>query len=271
MSQELRLEVIVDPALPPVVEGAVSFETGASELGLHVYGPPSPLQAFYEDLISGAPMPLVFAAKGVSGPHTALAAALFMDRTLVLHPSTVGFVYLVDLYSRIGDAALAHTDPSVAHFLSGVRSVFRTTSRDELGRQLSLAVNWFRDHLLEGSVPNLGGTQSVPDVLDVGSNGFVLAWAKAPSRLAWESLFRWGHLKGVLIGDPNKEGFRDVIIARKTVKVGFELERVHVVLNELESLAGNTLKWNLEGNYLCSPFGGSAILIRHVVNVLVRS
>lgn len=269
---DLQLQVIIDPELPPVVEGAVSFETGSLELGLHVYGPGrvGPLAAFFEDLISGAPMPLTFVMHRISGPHSVVAATLFFCRDVAVLPSTVGLVYVVDLAHRIGDAALAHADTELARFLRGLASYFpRGLSKREQGERLSTAMQWVRAYLTEGSLPNLGPRAEAVDVLDLGTNGFVLAQGE-PTVGSWEALYRSGYLRGAVIS-PHADGdFRKVLVARKTRQVGFDLERAVPILDELERLSGGTPGWRLQGDYLYSPEDGTTILLKYLVEVLLR-
>lgn len=269
--EPLKLELTIDPKLPPQVEGAISFETGGEPF-LHVYGPgrPGPLACFYEDLASGAPMPLVFATKRVNGPHTVVAAALFLDRELVLQPATPGFVYAVDLAYRMGDGMLAHVDPALAQFLRGLAAFFpKSLSKAEQGKRLATGVQWVREILTKGVFPNIGPTPRNVRVLDVGSNGFVIASSAKVDPEAWETLFRWGNLRGVLLGEET-QGLRPVLAARKTKTVGFDLERLVPILDELEQLAGGEPGWNLDGNYLASPRDGSTILTSHLVEVFLR-
>lgn len=241
---DLRCDVIVDPSLPDKVSGSISFDTGADP-GLHVYGVThvGPLMSFYEDLIVGLPMPLTFATHRVNGPHTVVAAALFLDRQLALLASTPGFVYLVDLVCRFGDPMLAHADPQVARFIRGLYSNFPLhLTQQQQGNRLKTAVQWVRDYLLTGELPNLGAHSPEVTIQDRGSNGFVVAETKGNTVLAWETLFRLGFLKGFVVGD------RQVTAARKNVAVGFDLERLSVTLNQMQG--HNGMAWTLKGDYL---------------------
>jgi hypothetical protein len=267
----LQLQVVIDPDLPPVTEGAVSFETGALETGPLVYGPGrvGPLVAFFEDLVSGLPMPLVFAMHGVSGPHSVVAATLFLRRDLAIHPLTPSLVYAVDLVYRLGDPMLAHVEPDLSRFLRGMKSYFPGgLSKREQGGRLSTAVQWVSSYLTQGSLPNLGPQPESVGILDVGTNGFVLACGK-PSVEGWETLYRNGYLKGAIVSQSDGD-YRQVLVARKTFGVGFDLERATTILNELETLSGSLPGWRLQGNYLYSPPDGSTILLTYLTEVLLR-
>jgi hypothetical protein len=106
------------------------------------------------------------------------------------------------------------------------------------------------------------------EVLDVGNNGFVLARGK-PSVEGWEALFRNGYLKGAIIGESDGD-YRWVLIARKSLAVGFDLERAVVILDEMERLSGSLPGWKISGNYLHSPPEGSTILLSYLTEVLIR-
>lgn len=268
----IKLEVLIDPKLPPVVPGAVSFETGAERLGLHVYGPGrvGPLLSFYEDLISGAPMPLVFATKRVSGPHTVLAATLFFDRDLAIHPATPGVVYAVDAASRLGDTIFGHLEPSLSRFLRGVESYLPASlSKQEQGQRLATAMGWMRSYLVDGTLPSLGPVIPHVRVLDTGTNGFVVASSPRPGPEAWESLYRDGYLRGILVGE-EAQGLRPTLVARKSLQVGFDLERLVPIFNELEQFSGGMPWWQVRGNYLSPPLDGSTISLQYMIEVLLR-
>lgn len=266
----LNLEITVDPTLPNVVEGAVSFETGSPTTSLHVYGPNRPLLSFFEDLISGAPMPLLFATHKIAGPHTIVAATLFFCRDLAIHGATPGFVYLVDLAHHVGDTMLAHSPDDMARFLRGLSSFFpEGLSRQEQGQRLTSAMQWVRAYILEGTTPNLGPYSSeYPKTLDTGTNGFVIAEGVA-SRLSWEQLFREGWLRGFVL-EPGA-GTHHILAARKSHLVGFDLERAVPILDELETLSGNRPGWKVEGNYLASPPQGTTVEIKYITEVFLRS
>ena len=269
--EALKLELTIDPSLPPCVEGAISFETGGDP-GRYVYGRgrPGPLLCFFEDLISGMPMPLIFATKRVSGPHTVIAAALFLDREIAVHPGAPALVYAVDLVHRLGDPMYAHLDPNLAQFLRGLAGFFSSgISKAEQGTRLATAVQWVRDYLATGDLPSIGTWVPYVRVLDVGTNGFVVATSRRVCREAWESLYRWGHLRGVLVGE-EETGLRPILAARKSLSVGFDLERFVPILDELEQLSGGGTGWALDGNYLASPRDGTTILVQHIVDVFLR-
>lgn len=259
---DLNLEIVIDPNLPPVVEGAVTFDTGAQGTGLHVY---ATLLPFFEDLISGAPMPLRFAVHGISGAHTVIAATLFFSRDIALHPATPGLVYLADLAHRMGDPMLAHAPSDVARFFRGLKSLFPARlSKKEQGDRLVTAMQWVRAYVLEGSLPDLGPQSVAVQVLDVGTNGFVIAEGKA-SKGAWDTLFRTGHLRGFIIEPPGH-----VLAARKSVWATFDLEGAVPILNELENHSGGQAGWKIEGDYLASPPSGTSIPLKYLTEVFLR-
>jgi len=261
----LNLEITLDPSLPCVVEGAVSYDMGAQSTGLHIYGPPSPLVSFFEDLISGTSMPLRFATHRISNPHTVLAATLFFSRDIALHSSLPAMVYLVDLEYRKGEAMLAHAPSDLARFLRGLKSFFPAQlPKREQGERLVTAMQWVRAYVLEGTLPDMGPRQSSVQLLDVGSNGFVIAEGNT-TKDTWDMLFRAGHLKGFVVSSRG-----EVIAARKSKAVGFDLEGAAPILDELERHSESKEGWILDGDYLRSPPSGSAITLQHLTEVFLR-
>lgn len=281
---ELSFQVLIDPHLPPVVEGAVSFETGASRAQasdpkLFVYEhhgegfrpeDRGALTSFFEDLILGTPFPLVFATHRIGGLDTILAASLFLHRDLAIHPGMPGLVAAADLVHRRGHPYLGHVEPDLARFFQGLEGYFTGNfSKKELGERLTSAVQWVREYVIEGRLPDLGPRPQPVRVLEVGTNGFVLALAERPSVEAWVGLYRQGFLRGILIG-PEDGDFRQVVASRKSERVEFDLGRALVHLNELETLSGGASEWRLDGLYLFGPPVGTTILVSHLLEVLLR-
>jgi hypothetical protein len=279
-ASELQVQVFIGK-VPPVLEGTVCFETGATreQLGLTIYehhgegfGPEDPgaLTRFFEDLVLGSPLPLSFATSEVRGPDTLLAMALFMHRDLLLQPATPGLVAAIDLTHRWGPPLLAHLDPLVARFVRSFDRFFTPTlSERERGERIAMAVQWVREYLLEGNVPNIGFPLPDVRVLDVGTNGFVLAETGHPSVEAWEVLYRMGHLRGVLLG-PDEEGARQVVASRKSERAWPHLSRSVEFLNDLELLSGGDPGWVAERDFLRGPAVGSKTLVSHLLEVFLR-
>jgi len=278
---ELQFQVLVDPGLPSIVSGALCFETGATreQLGPGVYEhhgagfrpeDPGALTRFYEDLLLGTPLPLVFATKEVRGPDTLLAIALFLHRELALVPAATGLVAGVDLYHRWGPPLLAHIEPALAGFLRTFDKFFPSNlTKRERGERIGMGAQWVREFLLEGNLPNLGTPLPEVRVVDIGSNSFVLAETMSPSVEAWEVLYRSGHLRGVLLG-PDLEGLRVVLASRKHERAWPGMGNAVVFLNDLEGLSGGQPEWTCDGSYLRSPPVGSRILPSHLLEVFLR-
>jgi hypothetical protein len=123
--------------------------------------------------------------------------------------------------------------------------------------------------LIEGSLPNLGSPLPTVEVLDVGSNGFVIGRSDNPSVEAWEVLFRQGYLRGVILGPENSEA-REVFVARKHQRSWPNLSQALVHLTELEGLSGGNDCWVCEEDFIRSPKGGTKILVNYLVEVLLR-
>ena len=279
-TQELEFKVIVDPKFPQIQDGVVCFETGATpeQRGLGVYehhgvgfnqSTTGALTRLFEDLITGTPLPLVFATHSIGGPDTLLAITLFMDRRLLMIPATTGLVYGVDLAHRFGPQLLAHLDPMVAGFFRSFPKFFQENNNQrEQGERIAALVQWVREYLIDGKLPNLGSPLPEVRVLDWGTNGFVLADTDNPSIEAWEVLYRAGHLRGLLLG-PDSDGTRIVVASRKNERSWPSLHKAVAYLNDLESLSDGDPSWRFDGDFLHSPSVGTRILPSHMLKVFL--
>lgn len=278
----LNFQVVLDPNVSGVVPDAVSFETGATpeQVGPLVYEhhgegfdhAPGALTRFYEDLISGHPMPLTLAMRWVGGVDAVVATALFLQRDLAIQPATLELVAATDLTHRLGPNFSGHVDPDLAGFFRVLGKYFpKELSKEDVGVRLMTAVQWVREYLLEQRLPNLGAPPPSPRVLDVGTTGFVLASCDAvPQVESWFELFRQGFLRGLLIGPETNEGLRQAIATKKSSAIDFDLKRASEVLNDLEGILGGPRGWHLEEGFLHAPKEGTAILVSHLVEVFLR-
>lgn len=278
----MNLEILLDPNLPPLVEGAVSFETGARPEDVatpsrHAYEhegegfssqSPGALTKFYEDLTYGMAFPLVFASKAPRDVDTVVAALLFLDRSLVMHPSVPGFVAGVDLVHRYGPTMAGQVEEDLYRLLLLVRghACVPGLSRRELGSRLQDAMGWVRDYLV-GSCPHLGPPLPTSRVVDVGTGGFVIGESIDPSPEAWIGLYRLGFLKGVVFGTVSS-GQRRVVASRKSDHIPFDLRKAQALLNEVERIEGNPPSWRMGGFFLTSS--GTNIAPKEIVDVFLR-
>lgn len=282
----LTLSVVVDKELPPVVEGAISFETGASpeqvrDVRLHAYehhgvgfrpDAPGALARFYEDLILGRPFPLKFATRSIADFDTVFAIALFLHRDLAVEPSAPAIFAMVDTAHRLGFPYIAHLDADFGRFLARLRAYFeRGLSKREQGERIGTAVGWIHDYITKGVLPHVGGSGLQPRVLDVGTNGFVFAQTNGSLLDAWSHLYRAGFLRGGVVGPDLGEGRRRVLIARKSPYLEFDLTRTATILNEAESAMGEPAEWRQSDSlWLHGPPDGTLLLPSHLVEVLLR-
>lgn len=277
---DLQFQVVIGPETPVVSAEAVCFETGAKlqNLGPGVYEhhgegfdqfSTGALTRLFEDLIIGTQLPLTFVTRAVQGPDTILAIALFLKRDLLILPATPGLVYGVDLAHRLGPQLLSHLDPIISGFFKAFPRFFTTnlTKRD-VGERISTMVQWVGEYLTDGKIPNLWKSAPEVRILDVGTNGFVLAEALDLSLDAWEVLYREGHLRGVLLG-PEVDGRHKVVASRKNERSWEGLPKSIPFLNELESLSGGVSEWRYESDFVYSPTVGTNILISHLLKVFL--
>jgi hypothetical protein len=282
----MEINVRIERDLPAIVPDAVSFETGASKAQLetslayeHHGSEFTPfdrgaLPSFYEDLLLGRAMPLVFATPRVQDIDTLMAIALFLHRDLATHPATAGFVYTVDFVHRLGLPALAHIEEDLARFLSALRVYFPDTgiSQRELSHRVTTAVGWIREYIHEGKLPLLGQTPHTEvRILDRGTNGFVAAETQAPLWDGWVELFRAGFLRGILV-DHSPGDRKHCLVARKSQFLGFDLPLACRVLNQMELAMGELADWTTtpDGLWLKSPPEGTLLLLRDILEILVR-
>lgn len=279
----MDLTVKIEPDLPPVVEEAVSFETGASKDDMGQWGvyehhgdefdtqSRGALPHFFEDLLLGEPMPLVFATKSIKDVDTLVAIALFLHRDLAIHPAMPGFVYTVDFIHRLGLPALAHVDEDVGRFVSFLRSQFpeKGLSKRETGDRLKQAILLIREYVMQGNLPHLGKPPEKPRVLNVGTNGFVVAQTTGNLFDGWVELYREGFLRGLLVntGDGDR---KHVMAARKSPCVPFDLMMGAHLLNQMESAMGELPEWSSDGSWLSGPSEGTLILVADILKVLTR-
>jgi hypothetical protein len=283
----MDLNVRIDRNLPLVVPDAISFETGCTRaqiqdpaiVAYNHHGPEfttedrGALPSFYEDLLLGRALPLVFATTRIHDIDTLLAIALFLHRDLATHPLTASFVYTVDFVHRQGLPALAHIEEDLARFFSSLRTYFPDTglSQRELGQRITTSVGWIREYIHEGKLPDLGrAPRTEVRVIDHGTSGFVVAETKGSLWDGWVELYRAGFLRGVLIDASGDR--RHVLIARKSHYLSFDLTTASRILNQMESAMGELPDWSVsqEGLWLKSPPDGTLILLNDLLAILTR-
>lgn len=284
----LDLNICIAKDLPAIVPDAVSFETGASKAQIndpnnlayehHGEGFSSydrgALPSFYEDLLLGRAMPLTLATKALQDIDTLTAIALWLHRDLSTHPGTASFIYTVDFVHRLGFPALAHIEENLARFFTVLRNYFpeKGISQREFSERLTTAVGWIREYIHNGAFPTLGpAPNSNIRVLDLGSTGFVLAETKWNLWDGWAELYRQGFLRGAIV-HVGKEDRRQVLIARKSLYVPFNLSMASRILNQMETAMGELPEWkeSKDGLWLEGPQEGTLILLQHLIEVLVR-
>lgn len=284
----MKLNVRIEKTLVGVVPDAISFETGCTRTQLEDpsfiaydhHGPEfttcdrGALPSFYEDMLLGRAMPPVFATPRVQDIDTLLAIALFLHRDLATHPATASLVYTVDFLHRLGLPALGHVHEDLARFFSALRVFFPDSglAQREVSERLTTTVGWIREYIHEGTLPPLGrAPRTEVRVIDHGTTGFVVAETTGDLWDGWVELFRTGFLRGVLV-DHSPGDRKNVLIARKSNYLHFNLTMASHVLNQMESAMGELPEWNLskDGLWLRSPPAGTLILLSDLLAVLVR-
>ena len=243
--------------------------------GQVVYAPgagPSQLSRLYVDLICGRPMPLTFVTRDVRTVETVVAAALFLDRELCLHPGAAGLVTAVELASQLQEGGLAHLDRDLARLfvlIDGYLCSGPALGQAEQGRRLHQAVTWLRGYVLNRALPSLPRPGEPPIVLDRGTNGFVLASTTCAHLVdAVIELYREGHLRGVVFSSTDS-GDR-VVAFRKSAFVRFDLQTAEAHLNAAEARVGHGGRWRLHRFLLASPPDGTRIPRRDLIDTFLR-
>ena len=221
------------------------------------------LEQFYQDLIMGRPYPLTLGVRAIKGPVTLLAIALWLYRDLLIHPNTLGLVCSFILVEKHPVWGHAHIERDVSRFIRLLQRYSVTTQE-----RLVTAVEWVRQYVL-GTFEGLPPDSAQPIVLDVGTNGFVLAKTTGGLEVGWIELYRQGHLRGLLIGADNGS-YRQVLIARKSPWVSFNLDMAEQAFNAMEVAQGGLFGWRVDGDFLWCPPEGTGILVQQLMQVLLR-
>lgn len=279
----MDLQVLVNPDVSGLVEDAICFETGltrkqAADPELYAYEhhgkefsavDPGALSMFYEDVILGRQMPTKFVTRSIN-IDTLFAITLFIHRDLATHPALPGLFASVDLAHRRGFQGFGHIDPDLTQFLLLIGTLFpKNALKQEEGKAMRSVITWIRDYITEGTSPAPGPKIPEVQILDTGTNGFVLGETKGPLLLAWIEMFRQGYLKGVLSG-PEVNGVRGVVAARKSVFVDFNLPKAASLLNEVEAAMGRDPGWKADELWLQCPDSGTCIPLAGMTEVFLR-
>jgi len=266
--EEFEFQVVVDPKHDGVVgDTVVAFGTFK---GPYVYTGLPALGDFYSDLIMGKPFPLKFLTRSVDSVSTLLAIALFLNRQLAIHPRTPDFIVAAHLVEAYGESGCAHITSDMGRFFELLKSYLpEGLSLSEQHKRLATVVEWIFYAITEDAYPALPPRVPMPELLDVGTVGFVLAKTQHKDlRKGWVELFRQGFLKGALV---RQRGDRlHVLAARKSLLLAFDLLKGADVLNEAEAAMGEPSDWKSTGTFLYSPVKGTLLPLEALVKVLVR-
>lgn len=273
MSQDLEFYVAIDPTLPKeLTSPAVAFgdfETTNPGAVVYTRDGVSQLARFYVDLICGRPFPLQFIARELT-LEVLVAVTLFFDRDLALNHRVPGFITEVELVSALQGAGLAHIDRDLASFLVFLDFFLCEERKSKRGveEKMASAIEWVRDYLLHGQIPSTPVEPGPPRVIDVGTNGFVLAEAQKPKDFFWSmvDLYRMGYLRGAIF---TPEGH--VYGFRKSFHLRFDLEAAAGQLNQAEAAMGRPEAWRVQkGLYLHGPTDGTPIPRETLIEILLR-
>lgn len=265
---ELRFQVVLDKDVERKVLGVVAFgdfETDDDTLGTAIY---QDVATFFRDLILGRPLSLTFVAKELETFGTILAITLFLHRDLAIHQDTPAFLAATNLADH-GIIGLAHIERDLSAFFKFIRQYLASAKNQK--QALESVVGWVRDYIQEKRLPPSTQAKDLPRILDVGTDGFVLASYDGPNLLeGWEELFRQGHLRGVVIQSCEENRWR-VIGARKSGYLSLDLGKAAEAFNEAERAMGEPAEWQVQGNWLLGPPGGTYLTVAALLKVMVRA
>lgn len=280
----MELKFFYEPKAPPLVDGYVTYETGATPeqaTNPHLFtyehhtegfglAGPGALTCLYEDLSLGRVMPPSLVVNRINDLDTLVAATLFLHRGLLTLPLTVGFVAQVDLVHRRGYTFIGHLDPDLGRFVRLLRAYFPTElTPSEVNARLPTAVGWIVEYLKEGKYPSLGAPFPLTTVYETGPYGFVVAETKGSLPEGWFDLYRKGYSQGVLFGPRVNGTLLPVLISRKSAFVPLNIEHAAFLLNEGEQALGGAPRWAIHGDWLWSPPEGSLQLATRIVETLL--
>lgn len=263
-----QFQVLIDPKHSVDVDtDTVAF---GSFKGSFVFEGPSALASFYSELILGKPFPLKLLMRDVSSASSLLVVTLFLRRDLAIHPKMFGLFAAATLADQYREAGLAHIDSDVGRFFQLIEEYLPSDlSRTEQRKRLTSAVDWVADYVTNDRLPALPPQVPVPTVLDVGTDGFVLAETDHTDlRNGWVELYRQGFLRGVLFCAVGER--RHALVARKSPFLVLDLRKGADILNEAEAAMSEPPGWLVDGLWLHSPEGGTLLPMNAVVQILVR-
>lgn len=268
MTSDLQFHVVIDSSVPSNGD-VVYFRAGV--LASDTVASYEDVDGFYQELISGRPLPMTFWTPAVHDEWTLVALALFLHRDLAIQPSVPSLLALRPFLTAFPVWGGAHVDRDLGRFLGFLRAfVPQGLTQQDMGDRVGSAVGWIRSYLLDGTLPQMPDSFKGVRVLDRGSNGFVLAESLGQDLEGdWVELFRLGHLRGLLLGQPSERS-RPMLIARKTPWATLNLEQAESALNELEIAMGGDPEWAIDGDRIKSPSAGSILAVSHVLAVLTR-
>lgn len=265
--EDLKFQVVLDKNIEPKVKGVVAY--GAFETddpsSTPIY---QDVDSFFRDLILGRPLPLTFAAKEVESFGVILAIALFLHRELAIHPDTPAFLACTNLADH-GIIGLAHMDRDLAALFKFMQSYMASATKPKAA--IETVVGWIRGYILEKRLPALPPTPDPPRVIDIGTDGFVLAtYGQSALVNGWEELFRLGYLRGLLLEALPESRWR-ALGAKKSDYLRLDLTRAAEAFNEAEMAMAEPAEWQVYGNWLLGPEGGTLLTPSAMMKVLVRA
>jgi len=175
----------------------------------------------WSDLVLGRPLPLELQIKSVTDLNSLCALAIFIDRELALNSRMSQLLASVQMVG-LGLAGIAHIPQDQAVFLLFLQAYLADSvgsSPNQMATRSQTALQWLRDYVLDGTVPNLRFFRPDLKILETKPNGFaVFSTDHSSNSEAVVEAFRMGFLSGVLYNRTS------VTIFRKSAYINLDLE-----------------------------------------------
>ena len=246
MDKNRRIKII--PGFSGYKPRTVCFKTGMTSEDVYNFeqfafedGPglvsPSAIRLLYERMILGSPFPNTFIINRVESFQNILAAALFIDPSLVYEERCCSLVYSLDLMARVGDVGSAHIPQAHSRLMSDVshalESMSGETAKDDYNR-LHSAASLMSEFIRHGSLGFGAGEKDIKGVRSFEKlfeqDDFVVV-STDHNRSIFESVYREGFLCGVWF--PEDES-KPVLFKKSSLVPYLNLSKVAQLLDKQE-------------------------------------
>lgn len=205
-------QIRIIPSFTGYKEGVICFETQCSpsevrDLGLYAfehhgdaYSPfdPGALRLFHERILLGQDMPSTMVLTQWQKYDQLLAAAIFIQPSIVLEPACTSLVNSFDLIDRLGPPAyghIPHDHKELAYMISNIADTYQDSQASsekilEILRQCALVLI---NYVVEGTLPPV--ELPAPEYEIIAEDGAFVAFRAED--YVWDALWCQGYLWGI--------------------------------------------------------------------------